>query len=65
MPDFADFSPNVLHELRLQELRREIQKGMDSAERGTVHTEKDVWARLQVYRQEVIERQGHDRSPLL
>jgi hypothetical protein len=48
----------VLYELQLQDLKREIQKGIDSAERGNVYTEEEALARLQAHRRKVIERQG-------
>jgi hypothetical protein len=47
----------VLYELQLQDLRREIQKGINSAERGIVYSEEEALARLRAHRQKVIERQ--------
>jgi hypothetical protein len=41
----------VLYELQLQGLQREIQKGIDSAERGEVYTEDEALARLRAHRQ--------------
>jgi hypothetical protein len=44
--------------LKLRELRREIQKGIDSSERGDVHTEEEALAMLAEHRRQILERQS-------
>ncbi len=48
----------VLNQLMLEDVRREIRKGLDSAERGEVFTEEEALVRLHAHRQRVIERQS-------
>jgi hypothetical protein len=47
----------VLYQLKLEDVRHEIQKGIDSAERGNVFSEEQALARLHAHRQKVIKRQ--------
>lgn len=48
----------VFYQLKLEELRREIQKGIDSSEQGNVFSEEEAWARLDEHRRQFLERQG-------
>ena len=48
----------VLYQLKLQELRREIQKGVDSSERGDVYSEEEAWKRLDEHRRQFLDRPG-------
>lgn len=47
----------VLYQLKLAELRREIEKGLDSADRGDLHSEEEVMAFLDQHHKQRIERQ--------
>lgn len=47
----------VLYQLKLQDLRREIQKGIDASERGEVMSLEELNRRLDATRAEIIERQ--------
>ncbi len=47
----------VLYQLKLEDLRREIQKGIDSAERGELYSEKEVMAYLDEHHKQRLERQ--------
>lgn len=52
-----DEREEVLYQLKLQDLRREIQKGIDSAERGELHSEEEVMAYLDECHRQRLERQ--------
>jgi predicted transcriptional regulator len=41
-----DEREGLIHELQLQELRREVQKGVDSADRGELIPAEDVLEKL-------------------
>lgn len=47
----------VLYQLKLEDLRREIQKGIDSAERGELYSEEEVMAYLDEHHKQRLERQ--------
>lgn len=47
----------VVYQLKLEDLRREIQKGVDSAERGDLCSEEDAMAFLEQRRRQRLERQ--------
>jgi hypothetical protein len=47
----------VLYQLKLQELRREIEKGIQSAERGELYSEEEVMAYLKEHHRQRVERQ--------
>jgi predicted transcriptional regulator len=47
----------LLEQLKLEDLRREIRKGIEASERGEVYTEEEVLAHLDKVRQEIMERQ--------
>lgn len=57
---FEELSPEareeVLYQLKLEDLRREIGKGIEASERGEVYTEEEVLAHLHSVRQEILER---------
>ena len=46
----------VLYQLKLEDLRREIQKGIDSAERGELYSEEEVMAHLDEHHKQRLER---------
>jgi hypothetical protein len=48
----------VLYQLKLEDLRREIQKGIDSAERGELYSEEEVMAYLDEHHKQRLERQA-------
>jgi hypothetical protein len=48
----------VMYQLKLQDLRREIQKGIDSSDRGDVYSEEEAWARLDEHRRQFLDRQS-------
>ena len=48
----------VLYQLKLEDLRREIQKGIDSAERGELYSEEEVIAFLDKHHRQRLERQS-------
>lgn len=47
----------VLYQLKLQDLRGEIQKGIESAERGELHSEEEVMAFLEQHHRKRLEAQ--------
>lgn len=47
----------VLYQLKLEDLRREIQKGIDASERGEVMSLEELNRRLDATRAEILERQ--------
>lgn len=47
----------VLYQLRLVDLCQEIQKGIDSAERGELYSEEEVMAYLDERHKQRLERQ--------
>jgi hypothetical protein len=53
-----DAREEVLHRLKVDDLRREIQKGLDSAQRGEVYSEEEALVQLEEHRQKVIKRQN-------
>lgn len=47
----------LLYQLNLEDLRREIRKGIEASERGEVYTEEEVLAHLDDVHQELLKRQ--------
>jgi hypothetical protein len=47
----------LMNQLKLEDLRREIQKGIDASERGEVVSLEEMNRRLDVVHAEIIERQ--------
>jgi hypothetical protein len=47
----------VLYQLKLEDLRREIQKGIDSADRGELYSEEEVMAYLDEHHKQRLEKQ--------
>jgi len=47
----------VLYRLKLDDLRREIQKGIDSADRGELYSEDEVMAYLDEHHKQRLEKQ--------
>ncbi|HEY9713882.1 MAG TPA: hypothetical protein V6C72_10455 [Chroococcales cyanobacterium] len=54
MPEERD---EVLYQLKLEDLRRELQKGIDSAERGDLCSEEEAMAFLNEHHRQRLERQ--------
>ena len=53
----AEEQQELLEQLKLEDLRREIRKGIEASERGEVYTEEEVVAHLDNVHQEILERQ--------
>ena len=53
----AQEQQQLLDQLKLEDLRREIRKGIEASERGEVCTEEEVLAHLDSVRQEILEGQ--------
>lgn len=47
----------LLDQLKLEDLRREIRKGIEASERGEVYSEEAVLAHLDSVRKDILERQ--------
>ena len=56
------FSPEeheeFLRQIKLQELKREIQIGIDQAERGELFSEEEVLARLKICKDKALAKKG-------
>ena len=53
----AQEQEQLLEQLKLEDLRREIQKGIDSAERGELYSEEEVMASLDEHHRQRLESQ--------
>ena len=47
-----------LRKIKLQELRREIQIGIDQADRGELFSEEEVFARLKICHDKALAKKG-------
>jgi hypothetical protein len=54
----AEEREELLYQLKLEDLRREIRKGLDSSDRGEVYEEEEAWIRLEEHRRQFQERQS-------